>query len=143
VTAAETQNNAINTTCEIADKKWIKNWFISTEAFRWTPGGRVQEITTGERFEPWILEVFNPVAQESKPGFTCNNLNHSINTIDELATNDTTGEPMGRISRANQLKRREKIGGPTWRQQSWMPDSDNHRAREKLNGPKMKGAAGI
>jgi hypothetical protein len=37
---------------------------MSSQAFHRTPGGRVREITVGERFEPRILKSFDPVTQE-------------------------------------------------------------------------------
>jgi hypothetical protein len=37
---------------------------MSSQAFHQTPGGRVREITVGERFEPRILESFEPATQE-------------------------------------------------------------------------------
>jgi hypothetical protein len=37
---------------------------MSSQSFHRTPGGLVQKITTGERFEPRILESFDPVTQE-------------------------------------------------------------------------------
>jgi hypothetical protein len=37
---------------------------MSSQTFHRTPGGGVSEITTGERFEPRILESFDPVTQE-------------------------------------------------------------------------------
>jgi hypothetical protein len=38
--------------------------FKSSQAFHRTSGVRIQEITTGEQFEPQILESFDPVTQE-------------------------------------------------------------------------------
>jgi hypothetical protein len=61
---AETQNDAGKTTYEINDKNRIEEQFISSQAFHRTPGGRVQEITTGEQFEPRTLESFDPATQE-------------------------------------------------------------------------------
>jgi hypothetical protein len=60
----ETWNGASKTTSEIDDENQIKKQFISSQVFHRTPGGRVQEITVGERFEPRILESFGPVTQE-------------------------------------------------------------------------------
>jgi hypothetical protein len=37
---------------------------MSSNAFHRIPGGRVREITVGERFELRILEFFDPVTQE-------------------------------------------------------------------------------
>jgi hypothetical protein len=37
---------------------------MSSQVFHRTASGRVQKITTGERFESQILESFNPVSQE-------------------------------------------------------------------------------
>jgi hypothetical protein len=50
--------------CEINDRNQLEKQFISSQAFHQTPGGHVQEITTGERFEPRIIESFNLVIQE-------------------------------------------------------------------------------
>jgi hypothetical protein len=85
----ETQNGASKTMCEIDDKDRLEKQFISSQSFHRTTGGRVREITAGERFEPQTLESFDPLTQESKPGFTCNNSNHSINTIEELEGTNT------------------------------------------------------
>jgi hypothetical protein len=63
-TAAETRIGASKTTCKIDDKNRIEEQFISSHAFHRTSGGRVQEITAGKRFEPRILESFDPVTQE-------------------------------------------------------------------------------
>jgi hypothetical protein len=38
-----------------------KKQFIFSQTFHRTSDGRIQEITTGERFKPQILEPFNPV----------------------------------------------------------------------------------
>jgi hypothetical protein len=35
-----------------------------SHAFHRTPGGRVQEITVGERFEPKTLKSFDPTTKE-------------------------------------------------------------------------------
>jgi hypothetical protein len=59
-----TLNGASKTTCKIDDKNQLKKEFISAQAFHQTPGGRVWEITAGNPFEPQILKIFNPVAQE-------------------------------------------------------------------------------
>jgi hypothetical protein len=45
-------------------KNRIEEQFISLQAFHQTPGGRVQKIITEGRFEPRILESFDPVTQE-------------------------------------------------------------------------------
>jgi hypothetical protein len=37
---------------------------MSSQAFHRTPGGRVQEIITRERFKSRILESFDPMTQE-------------------------------------------------------------------------------
>jgi hypothetical protein len=37
---------------------------MSSQAFHRTPGGRVREITVGERFELDNLELFDPAARE-------------------------------------------------------------------------------
>jgi hypothetical protein len=37
---------------------------MSSQTFHRIIGGRVPEITAGERFEPRILESFDPVTQE-------------------------------------------------------------------------------
>jgi hypothetical protein len=63
-TAAETQISTNKTTCEIDDKNWIEEQFISSQAFHRTPAGHIQKITAGERFEPRILESFDPITQE-------------------------------------------------------------------------------
>jgi hypothetical protein len=52
------------TSCKINDKNQLKKQFISSQAFHRTPGVRAQEITVGDRFEPRILESFDPVTQE-------------------------------------------------------------------------------
>jgi hypothetical protein len=62
--ATKTQNNAGKTTCEINDKNWIEEQFISSQVFHRTPGGRVRKITTGEQFEPRTRESFDPATQE-------------------------------------------------------------------------------
>jgi hypothetical protein len=46
------------------DENQIKNRFISSQTFHRTTGGRVREITVGERFEPRNLESFDSVTQE-------------------------------------------------------------------------------
>jgi hypothetical protein len=46
------------------DKNQIKNRFISSQLFRRTLDGRVREITVEERFEPRIIESFDPMIQE-------------------------------------------------------------------------------
>jgi hypothetical protein len=46
------------------DKNQIKNRFISSQLFHRTLDERVWEITVEERFEPRILESFDPVIQE-------------------------------------------------------------------------------
>jgi hypothetical protein len=51
-------------TCEIDDKNQIEEQFISSQAFHRTTGGRVQEITVGEQFEPRTLESFDLATQE-------------------------------------------------------------------------------
>jgi hypothetical protein len=63
-TAAETRNNASKITCEIGGKNQIEEQIISSQAFHQTSGGCVREITVGERFEPRVLESFDPVTQE-------------------------------------------------------------------------------
>jgi hypothetical protein len=50
-TAMETHINVDKTTCEINDKNRIEEEFISSQIFHRTPGGRIQKITTEERFE--------------------------------------------------------------------------------------------
>jgi hypothetical protein len=50
--------------CEINDKNWFKEQYISSQAFHRTPGERVREITAGEQLKPQILESFNPVTRE-------------------------------------------------------------------------------
>jgi hypothetical protein len=60
----ETRNDAGKTMCEIDDKNWIEERFISSQAYHRTPGGRVREITAGEQFEPRILKSFDPATQE-------------------------------------------------------------------------------
>jgi hypothetical protein len=50
--------------CELDDKNRIEQQFMSSQAFHRTTGGRVQEITVGEQFEPRIIESFDPVTQE-------------------------------------------------------------------------------
>jgi hypothetical protein len=64
VTIVETRIGVSKTTCEIDNKNRIEEQFISSQAFHRTPGGRVREITTRERFEPRNLEYFVPVTQE-------------------------------------------------------------------------------
>jgi hypothetical protein len=61
----EAQNGASKTTNEINDKNWLKKQFIPSQAFHRTTGGHIREITSRKPFEPQILELFNPVAQES------------------------------------------------------------------------------
>jgi hypothetical protein len=63
-TTTETQNGDSKTTCEIDNKNQIEEQFISSQAFHQTLGGRIWEITVGERFEPRNLESFDPVTQE-------------------------------------------------------------------------------
>jgi hypothetical protein len=60
---------------------------MSSQAFHRTPGGRVQEITAGVRFEPRILQSFDPVTQELYWGLTYNHSTHSR----ELKTKINTG----------------------------------------------------
>jgi hypothetical protein len=62
---------------EIDNKNQIEKQFISSQAFHQTAGGRVQKLTVGERFEPRILDSFDPVTQKQYWVFTCNNLNHT------------------------------------------------------------------
>jgi hypothetical protein len=73
----EPRSDAGKTMCEINNKNQIEKQFISSQAFHRTAGGRVQKITAGERFEPRILESFDPATQEQYWVFTCNNLNHT------------------------------------------------------------------
>jgi hypothetical protein len=75
-TTAEPQHYAGKNSCEINDKNQIKEQYISSQAFHRTPGGRVQEFTMGERFEPQILESFDLVTQEYT-GFTLQPLTHN------------------------------------------------------------------
>jgi hypothetical protein len=63
-TTAETHNNASETTCKIDNKNRIKEQFISSQTFHRTPGGRVRKTTTGEQFEPRIIESFDLATQE-------------------------------------------------------------------------------
>jgi hypothetical protein len=58
------RNGASKTTSEIDDKNRIEEQFIFSQVFHRTPGGRIQETTAGERFEPQNLESFGPVTQE-------------------------------------------------------------------------------
>jgi hypothetical protein len=60
----ETQNGASKTMSEINDKNQIEEQFISSQVFHRTSGGRFQETTAEERFEPQNLESFGPVTQE-------------------------------------------------------------------------------
>jgi hypothetical protein len=60
----ETRIDASKNTCEIDDRNQIKDQFISLHAFHRTSGGRVRKITAKERFQPRILESFDPVTQE-------------------------------------------------------------------------------
>jgi hypothetical protein len=64
-TTTETRIGASRNTCEIDDKNWIKEQFISSQIFHRTPRGRVQKITVREQFESQILK--------SDTGFTCTN----------------------------------------------------------------------
>jgi hypothetical protein len=64
-TAVEIRSCADQTTSEIDNKNQLEEHFISSQAFYRTPGGHVREIIVGEQFEPQILKLFNPVAQES------------------------------------------------------------------------------
>jgi hypothetical protein len=59
---AETQNGASKITSEIDDENQIKNSLYPHKDI--SPSGRVREITAEERFEPRILESFDPVTQE-------------------------------------------------------------------------------
>jgi hypothetical protein len=59
----ETRNSASKTTCDIEDKNQIEEQFISSQSFHRTLGERVREITVGKRFEPRILESFDPITQ--------------------------------------------------------------------------------
>jgi hypothetical protein len=63
-TASETQISGGKKTCKINDKNQLKSLFMSSQTFHRTPGGRIQEITAGEQFEPRILECFDLVTQE-------------------------------------------------------------------------------
>jgi hypothetical protein len=49
---------------EIDNRNQLEKQFISLQAFHRTAGGRARRITTGERFEPRILESFEPATQE-------------------------------------------------------------------------------
>jgi hypothetical protein len=51
--------------CEIDDKKRLEKQFISSQAFHRTPAGHLRKITTGEQFEPRIIESFDLATQES------------------------------------------------------------------------------
>jgi hypothetical protein len=62
--AALTQIDATKTMCEIDDKYQIEEQFISSQIFHRTPGGHIQKITVGERFELRIFESFHLVTQE-------------------------------------------------------------------------------
>jgi hypothetical protein len=62
--AAETRNGASKTTCEIDEKNQIEEQFIPSRAFHQISGGRVREITKGERFEPRTIESFDPATRE-------------------------------------------------------------------------------
>jgi hypothetical protein len=57
----KTTVDAIQDTCETMATK-IE--FKSSQAFHQRSGVRIREITTGEQFEPQILESFDPVTQE-------------------------------------------------------------------------------
>jgi hypothetical protein len=59
-----TLNGASKTTCEIDDKIWIEEQFISSQAFHRTPGLRVREINVEVQFRLENLESFDPVTQE-------------------------------------------------------------------------------
>jgi hypothetical protein len=60
----ETRNDDSKTTSKIGDKNRIDEQFIPSQTFHRTPGGRVQETTAGEQFEPRNLESFDPVTQD-------------------------------------------------------------------------------
>jgi hypothetical protein len=66
-TAAETWNGA----SKIDDKNWIKEQFISSQAFHRTPSGRVRETTAGERLELGNLELFDQELQNNTRTRTC------------------------------------------------------------------------
>jgi hypothetical protein len=59
VTVAEIRNGASKTTSEIDDENWIEKQFMSSQSIHRTPGGRVQETTVEERFEPRYLESYS------------------------------------------------------------------------------------
>jgi hypothetical protein len=63
-TTTETRIGASKNTCEIDDKNWIKEQFISLQTFHRTSGGHVQKITVRKQFESQILKPFDPVTQE-------------------------------------------------------------------------------
>jgi hypothetical protein len=50
--------------CEITDKNWIKEQYISSQVFHQTPDGRVREIIVRERLKPQILKSFDPMTQK-------------------------------------------------------------------------------
>jgi hypothetical protein len=93
-TSAETQIGVRQNTSEIDDKNWIKEQFIFSQAFHRTPGQRVRGITTEERFEPRILESFDPTTQES------NRLHPAtIHTQSQFQRNQISGQKMEPVSR--------------------------------------------
>jgi hypothetical protein len=62
--ATKIRNGASKTTSEIDDENQIKKQFISSHAFHRTSGGHVQKIIVKKRFEPRILELFDPATQK-------------------------------------------------------------------------------
>jgi hypothetical protein len=50
--------------CEINDKNWVKEQYISSQTFHRIPGVRIQKITVEKQIEPSTLESFDPVTQE-------------------------------------------------------------------------------
>jgi hypothetical protein len=50
--------------CEINDKNWVKEQYISSQVFHRIPGVRIQKIIVGEQIESLTLESFDLVTQE-------------------------------------------------------------------------------
>jgi hypothetical protein len=61
----KTRNNVGKTTCKIDDENQLEEQFISSQAFHWTPSGRVQEITAEVQFKLGNLNSFDPMTEES------------------------------------------------------------------------------
>jgi hypothetical protein len=134
-----TQNGVSKTTREIDDKNRLEKQFISSQAFHRTPGGRVRETTTGERFRPRILEPFDSATQESHRLPPCND-SHTLQLRIERKSNKPINTVELRTSWSKHLAKQRDF---LWRQkdstlksagQDWHSDSKKNPQRRSKNG---------